>query len=145
MDSGPLRQRSRWRKTQLRPPSYDALHELSTGRSKLKRSNFVALKLADNMTQYCSQECLKDHSHVHEAYCNDPLRTESFLPEFCGEDQSPADYIFPGAAQLDIAQLWGTNRAMDVLNLQNNEGEDFQQPLTVFFASKSPFKLCELC
>ncbi|KAL8822864.1 MAG: hypothetical protein Q9191_006410 [Dirinaria sp. TL-2023a] len=77
----------------------------------------------------------KSHWSVHEKDCKADLRTEDALPDFCWDGGAPTDYIFPGAKHIDYPQLWGTSRAVDVLKLQDNEGQQFSEDLMVFFAS----------
>ena len=98
------------------------------------------MTLANAFTQYCSKECQKGHWRVHNDDCKAPLRTEAFLPNFCYEARVPVDYIFPGAEQLNTPHLWSTSPAMDVLNLQSNEGERFNGNLFVLFAGKWLYK-----
>ena len=92
--------------------------------------------------QYCSRNCQQDHWSVHKSDCKSPLMKETWKPSWVVEARQPA-FIgsdeegpsFVGSISYGKQKyLWGNVPAVDLLNLQQNEGVDYAEDLRLLFA-----------
>ena len=67
-------------------------------------------------TQYCSQDCKKEHAKAHKASCPPP-----HVPPTAGIDGA----AIPNHPIFDTGVFWGNHAATDILNLAENEGAEY--------------------
>ena len=88
------------------------------------------------IVQYCSKDCQKVHWSVHKGDCKSPLMRLTWRPSWVVEARQPTfiglsvDMVAHGSKKY----LWGNVPALDILNLQKNEGIDFAGDLRLLFA-----------
>lgn len=108
----------------------------------------VHLCSACRLVAYCSKECSVAHWSTHKRDCNDTLRSPAWSPAWVREARLP-DFIDSGehasgwASQTPFGlgqHLWGNVPAMDVLNLQNNEGIKTHQDVSVAFIASGDLR-----
>ncbi|SJL18005.1 uncharacterized protein ARMOST_21576 [Armillaria ostoyae] len=84
------------------------------------------------LVRYCSKECQTAHWRSHKKDCKHPMNSKSWYPAWVREDRKPA-FVTGGrkATGLETKQrfgkgmgLWGNMTAIDVINVQNNEGTE---------------------
>ena len=96
--------------------------------------------------QYCSKDCQQDHWSVHKSDCKSPLMKDTWRPCWAVEARQPSfitnkkegpliDSISHGRKKY----LWGNVQAIDLLNLQRNEGVDYAEDLRLLFAGDHLF------
>ncbi|TFK46609.1 hypothetical protein OE88DRAFT_1667211 [Heliocybe sulcata] len=77
------------------------------------------------LVSYCSKECQKAHWSMHKTDCKDELMRSDWKPDWERERRAPA-FIREDDDHLDPLtlghQLWGNTPAMDLINLDRNEG-----------------------
>ncbi|CAO1606373.1 hypothetical protein XANCAGTX0491_009870 [Xanthoria calcicola] len=90
---------------------------------------------------YCSKDCQQAHWGIHKGDCKSPMMKATWRPSWIIEAREPA-FIGGGeeAPIVDMVShgkqkyLWGNVPALDLLNLQQNEGFDFTEDLRLLFA-----------
>ena len=93
--------------------------------------------------QYCGKACQKSDWEAHKIHCKSYLGKESWQPSWIRKNQ-PAPSIGGDASTGMYGGkhfLWGNSPAMDVLQLQRNEGINFTGSLNLLFAGLCPFIL----
>ncbi|KAF5374237.1 hypothetical protein D9758_004727 [Tetrapyrgos nigripes] len=81
------------------------------------------------LVSYCSQECQKVHWAAHKRDCKHSLKSKEWRPKWVQDRRSPVFMMTSSAQGWEGQQmfgmcrsLWGNMPALDVLNLENNEG-----------------------
>ena len=92
------------------------------------------------MTQYCGKDCQQSHWSIHQIDCRSPLMKVSWRPSWIVEARQPsfigvdeitgADFTTHGSRKY----LWGNVPALDLLNIQQNEGSNFAKDIRLLFA-----------
>ncbi|SJL17864.1 uncharacterized protein ARMOST_21428 [Armillaria ostoyae] len=84
------------------------------------------------LVRYCSKECQTAHWRSHKQDCKNLMNSKSWYPAWVRENRKPA-FITSGskATGLETKQrfghdmgLWGNMAAIDIINVENNEGAD---------------------
>lgn len=98
------------------------------------------LILTKMTVQYCGKSCQQTHWSIHKGDCKSPLMKATWRPSWVVEARRPAfinddqnqfvDMLAHGRQKY----LWGNVPAIDILNLQQNEGVDFTGDLRLLFA-----------
>ena len=107
-------------------------------------SPYVCSHLVDvNMAQYCGKDCQQAHWSVHKNDCKSSLMKVAWRPSWDVEARHPA-FINKDGGPLITSHgrekyLWGNVPALDLLNLQQNEGVDFAEDLRLLFAGENYF------
>ncbi|OBT41478.1 hypothetical protein VE00_07576 [Pseudogymnoascus sp. WSF 3629] len=90
--------------------------------------------------KYCSIDCQKAHWLEHKKCCKSPMSKDKWSPAYYREGRKPAWEI--GAAASNFHNrfggqkyLWGNTPAMDVLNLEQNEGLNYADDIALLFAA----------
>ena len=93
------------------------------------------------VVQYCSKDCQQDHWSVHKSDCRSPLMKDTWRPSWVVEARQPAfitsEMEGPLVGSISHGRqkyLWGNVPAIDLLNLQRNEGVDYAEDLRLLFA-----------
>lgn len=93
------------------------------------------------VVQYCSKDCQQDHWSVHKSDCKSPLMKDTWRPSWVVEARQPAFITSEKEGPLvgwtshgRQKYLWGNVPAIDLLNLQRNEGVDYAEDLRLLFA-----------
>lgn len=118
---------------------------------KLVRLIFTFPYIDRTILQYCGKSCQQAHWSIHKGDCKSPLMKitwrpswvlEAREPAFIGTEESPfVDMVSYGRQKY----LWGNVPAIDLLNLQQNEGVDFTEDLRLLFAgTRHSTRLCPL-
>ncbi|KAH6906689.1 hypothetical protein BKA70DRAFT_1286599 [Coprinopsis sp. MPI-PUGE-AT-0042] len=102
------------------------------------------------LVSYCSKECQQNHWKLHKSDCKNPLRSSEWVPTCDREGRPPSypDAPTPGDDMVTIMRkleinkkfstgmwLWGNTPAVDLLNLQSNEGDSKRDYNLLFAAS----------
>jgi len=93
--------------------------------------------------QYCSKRCQTAHWPDHRKDCRSPLLKGTWKPRWIAQNRQPA-FISDTEAQTKLGTLkylWGNVPAVDVIQLAQNEGINFQKPLDLLFAGKPPITI----
>ncbi|KAI0426602.1 hypothetical protein F5Y09DRAFT_351075 [Xylaria sp. FL1042] len=89
------------------------------------------------MVAYCSKRCQRAHGPIHRKDCLSPIMKGTWKPRWVTENRPPT---FMGDGMEDqvkfgtVKYLWGNVPAFDVIQLGQNEGVDFQNPINLLFA-----------
>ena len=89
--------------------------------------------------KYCSKRCQTAHWPTHRDICQSPLFRGTWKPRWVVENRSPT---FIGSTDADQVKfgaekyLWGNVPAFDVIQLGQNEGVDFRDPMNLLFAGE---------
>ncbi|KAI3335322.1 hypothetical protein F4824DRAFT_511248 [Ustulina deusta] len=93
------------------------------------------------MVAYCSKRCQTAHWPTHRKDCQSPILKGTWKPRWVTENRPPTfmrvrigvgiqDQVKFGVAKY----LWGNVPAFDVIQLGQNEGVNFQNPINLLFA-----------
>ncbi|ROT36821.1 hypothetical protein SODALDRAFT_298432 [Sodiomyces alkalinus F11] len=88
---------------------------------------------------YCGPTCQRSHWASHKADCKSNLRKETWQPNWALENRRPA-FVGPGQQFGGKKYLWGNMPAFDVLNLESNEGVDYDGQLNLLFAASGDLR-----
>ncbi|KAL6702167.1 hypothetical protein J3F84DRAFT_399618 [Trichoderma pleuroticola] len=92
---------------------------------------------------YCGSDCQKSHWALHKIDCKSPLGNETWRPDWSLENRKPT-FLTAGANLLtsfgNEKRLWGNVAAIDVLQLQSNEGVDYGKKMNLLFASSGDLR-----
>ncbi|KAI0014697.1 hypothetical protein F4780DRAFT_187552 [Xylariomycetidae sp. FL0641] len=91
---------------------------------------------------YCGEDCQKRHWAEHKRTCKSPIAKEQWLPAYQVEAREvsflPAvktlESVFQRLFRSGTHDLYRDAPAFDILNLPNNEGSDYDQPINILFA-----------
>ncbi|KIM26482.1 hypothetical protein M408DRAFT_25436 [Serendipita vermifera MAFF 305830] len=103
------------------------------------------------LVSYCSQACQRSHWKRHKQDCKHPLNSKDWEPAWVREQRNPifsiplqsstAFNLMSGHGPVGMGvHLWGNVPAIDVLNLQKNEGVDYQKDLSLCFAASGDLR-----
>ncbi|EAS27817.3 uncharacterized protein CIMG_09021 [Coccidioides immitis RS] len=105
-----------------------------------------------HLVQYCSKDCQAAHWAQHKLFCKSPLGTATWRPAWAVERRPPA-FDEPGvssgagsASQTYFGRpdrkenLLGDMPALDLLNLEKNEGSHASQDLSVLSAASGDIR-----
>ncbi|KAF5328023.1 hypothetical protein D9758_018025 [Tetrapyrgos nigripes] len=102
-------------------------HDLMASPSRRCRNKATKTCSQCLLVSYCSAACQKEHWRNHKQDCKHPLRLNDWQPRWVQEQRSPA-FMQPGTGSnkqtfhgKDLS-LWGNMPAIDILNLNENEG-----------------------
>ncbi|KAI0162352.1 hypothetical protein GGR57DRAFT_490006 [Xylariaceae sp. FL1272] len=87
-----------------------------------------------HMVSYCSEDCQKQHWEIHRNDCESPLLKGTWQPRWMIEKRYPTlreQAPLPGEPK----QFWGDMPAFDVIQLNRNEGPEFEGPISMLFAA----------
>ncbi|KAF2032760.1 hypothetical protein EK21DRAFT_86777 [Setomelanomma holmii] len=96
------------------------------------------------LVQYCSKECKAAHWRTHKIEtCKHPMNNPDWKPEwFTDRRAPPLTQAAPGSDYLglppDTKHIWGNMPAIDILQVEKNDGEmlcGFEIPFGIFVAS----------
>ncbi|KAI8955701.1 hypothetical protein F4801DRAFT_600911 [Xylaria longipes] len=98
------------------------------------------------MVAYCGKHCQIAHWPIHRKHCQSPIMKETWKPRWVAENRPPifiGDRIPDQAMFGAVKYLWGNVPAIDVIQLDQNEGVDFQSPINLLFAEsyRSPLSI----
>ncbi|KAI1359481.1 hypothetical protein F5Y08DRAFT_349648 [Xylaria arbuscula] len=93
--------------------------------------------------KYCSKGCQTAHWPIHRKDCQSHLMKGSWKPHWVMEQRSPAfmdssNAGYPGFGALKY--LWGNVPAVDVVQLGQNEGTNYQKPISLLFAASGDLR-----
>ncbi|KAL5091758.1 hypothetical protein Trisim1_002572 [Trichoderma cf. simile WF8] len=96
-----------------------------------------------HLVVYCSSDCQKSHWALHKIDCKSPLGNEAWRPGWVLERRDPKfmvkfGSIFPSFS--DNQCLWGNVPAIDVLQLESNEGVGYGKQLNLLFAASGDLR-----
>ncbi|OBT97521.1 hypothetical protein VE01_04562 [Pseudogymnoascus verrucosus] len=88
--------------------------------------------------KYCTVECQKSHWLEHKKCCKSPMSKDKWSPAYFREGRTPAWEIGEAASKFHNRfggekYLWGKTHAMDVLNLEQNEGLNYADDIALLF------------
>ncbi|GCB19351.1 SET domain and MYND-type zinc finger protein 6 [Aspergillus awamori] len=94
------------------------------------------------LVNYCGPECQKAHWPQHKIDCKSSLSKETWQPAYMLERQQPS---LPSVmASMKCAgpnkYLWGNTPAVDVLQLESNEGNRYDGDLRLLFAASGDLR-----
>ncbi|KAI1469074.1 uncharacterized protein F4812DRAFT_457619 [Daldinia caldariorum] len=91
------------------------------------------------LVSYCSKSCQKAHWPIHRKDCKSMNNWE---PSWIKEHRMPSFLSYNFANQFHKVQevLWGRVPAIDVVQLEQNEGRDYQKPLDLLFAASGDMR-----
>lgn len=85
--------------------------------------------------QYCSDSCMRSHKDAHKNDCENDITKSDWIPNWFAEDRTP-EFIKEGTIVHPLTRRmsreacsWGNSPAMDVLDLNYNEGEESNRDL----------------
>ncbi|KAI1262719.1 hypothetical protein F5Y18DRAFT_438850 [Xylariaceae sp. FL1019] len=98
--------------------------------------------MVSSTRQYCSKRCQTAHWPDHRKDCQSPLLKGTWKPRWMTQNRQPA---FMGDSESMTKfgapkYLWGNVPAIDVVQLAQNEGINFQKPLDLLFAASGDLR-----
>ena len=85
--------------------------------------------------QYCGADCQKTHWALHKIDCKSFLGKETWQPDWALEHRTPAFVRGGIGVHFGTKKFpWGNIPALDVLQLDSNEGSDYEGELHLLFA-----------
>ncbi|KAI0406420.1 hypothetical protein F4802DRAFT_95860 [Xylaria palmicola] len=93
------------------------------------------------MIVYCRKECQKAHWATHRGDCNSPYTKQTWQPRWIAENRIPAFIGGPPHRLFGtLKYLWGNVPAIDVAQLAQNEGVNFQGPIRMLFPASGDMR-----
>ncbi|KAL2219085.1 hypothetical protein M432DRAFT_653989 [Thermoascus aurantiacus ATCC 26904] len=94
------------------------------------------------LVQYCSTDCQRAHWPTHKRDCKSPLIRTKWKPSWEVEGRRPAFVTQTGGHDMYGMNkyLWGNMPALDMLNLERNEGSEYAGTLDVLFAASGDIR-----
>ncbi|KAI1122573.1 hypothetical protein F5Y10DRAFT_287042 [Nemania abortiva] len=93
------------------------------------------------MVTYCGKACQKAHWQTHQKDCKSSFMQETWEPRWMIQNRTPA---FIGGLGHTIfgapKYLWGNVPAIDVIQLNRNEGPNYEGPLNMLFAASGDMR-----
>ncbi|KAL6789236.1 hypothetical protein J3E68DRAFT_444094 [Trichoderma sp. SZMC 28012] len=96
-----------------------------------------------HLVVYCGSDCQKSHWALHKLDCKSPLGKETWRPRWALENRDPIFIANKNSwAQTFSGNkcLWGNVPAIDVLQLESNEGVDYAKHLNLLFAASGDLR-----
>ncbi|KEY72821.1 hypothetical protein S7711_04410 [Stachybotrys chartarum IBT 7711] len=98
-----------------------------------------------HLVVYCGKNCQRDHWQVHKTACRSAIGKASWRPAWELEDREPAWNKPEAAGNLHNTfggetYLWGNTPAIDVLQLQQNEGLQHGKDIALLFAASGDLR-----
>lgn len=89
-------------------------------------------------SQYCSRECQKEHWSAHKLDCQNPYADSKWSPRWVLQQRSPAFITSQGGLALfgTCKYLWGNVPALDIINIDENEGTAYDKDIGLCFAGR---------
>ncbi|KAK2757688.1 hypothetical protein FQN54_004657 [Arachnomyces sp. PD_36] len=92
------------------------------------------------LVTYCGPACQKSHWPDHKPECRSPLGQETWQPAWVQEGRTPA-FIGDGPQGFGGSKyFWGNVPAIDILQLESNEGKDYSGDLRLLFAASGDLR-----
>ncbi|KPM34923.1 hypothetical protein AK830_g11652 [Neonectria ditissima] len=90
---------------------------------------------------YCGAACQKAHWPRHKDDCRSLLGKKAWKPSWVLEKRTPA-FVRPGIGEQFGGKkyLWGNVPALDILQLESNEGHGYTGDLRILFAASGDFR-----
>ncbi|KAF2258559.1 hypothetical protein CC78DRAFT_426128, partial [Lojkania enalia] len=99
---------------------------------------------ACKLVQFCSGECQKSHWCSHKEVCRSNLLKYIYIPSCVREGRVPTSTGDSDTLQSDFGvrqYLWGNMPALDILNLEKNEGmNDMNRDFDLLFAASGDIR-----
>lgn len=86
---------------------------------------------------YCTPECQGGHSSTHEVTCDSSFINGQWKPIWVSESRDPRFNPDDGGT---INYLWGNMPAIDIPQLQTNEGEEYGEDIDLLFAASGDIR-----
>ncbi|KAL7909005.1 hypothetical protein GGI35DRAFT_493828 [Trichoderma velutinum] len=96
-----------------------------------------------HLVVYCGSDCQKSHWALHKIDCQSPLGNETWRPNWVLENRSPtfmADMKNFVPSFSGNKCLWGNIPAIDVLQLESNEGVNHGKQMNLLFAASGDLR-----
>ncbi|KAI1950821.1 hypothetical protein LOZ12_001631 [Ophidiomyces ophidiicola] len=96
---------------------------------------------ACHLVHYCNETCQKADWPEHKHYCHSPMSKDAWKPAWEEEQRVPS--FITSSMNLHVTQyggskyMWGNMPALNLLNLQSNEGKETSQGLRLLLAGTS--------
>ncbi|KAI0804923.1 hypothetical protein GGR55DRAFT_690875 [Xylaria sp. FL0064] len=96
------------------------------------------------MVAYCNKRCQEAHWPTHRKDCQSPIMRGTWKPRWAAENRRPTflrgaiwDHVLFGV----VKYHWGNVPAFDVIQLGQNEGVGFQNPMNLLFAVVNDYEI----
>lgn len=94
---------------------------------------------SDERVKYCGHHCQAAHWRDHKKVCKSSLAKSSWLPEWDRSNRNPAWASDTASRNLhnpfgSDKHLWGNTPAIDILQIERNEGLDYGDDVALLFA-----------
>ncbi|KNG89153.1 hypothetical protein ANOM_002986 [Aspergillus nomiae NRRL 13137] len=99
-----------------------------------------------HLVMYCGKDCQTAHWPVHKLDCKNPMRKAAWRPAWEVENRVPHfidnsdEEHTPVAMHGGSKYLWGNVPAFDLLQLKDNEGEDYSRDLSLLLAASGDLR-----
>ncbi|KAJ0168197.1 hypothetical protein CTA2_8707 [Colletotrichum tanaceti] len=94
------------------------------------------------LVAYCNSECQRSHKAAHKSSCKSSLRSKTWQPDWVLKNRIAA-FFSDGPRQMAYGggkYLWGNVPAIDVLQLEANEGGAYDGNLRLLFAASGDLR-----
>ncbi|KAI0185492.1 hypothetical protein EV127DRAFT_348191 [Xylaria flabelliformis] len=95
------------------------------------------------MVAYCSKGCQTAHWPTHRKDCQSPIMKGTWKPRWIAESRQPTFMTHEAQDPVSfgvVKYLWGNVPAFDVIQLGQNEGANFRNPINLLFAASGDLR-----